>query len=102
VIQSLQITSQNNLASKFAKQNYFLKNSLFGSSLLIKSYVGTSAGMAACGERILENHDRNQWFKLSSCKLVMQVFVNELVLGSNSALPNGHPNKNGATKLYVG
>ncbi len=35
--------------------------------------MGASAGMAACGQRILENHGRNQWFKLSSCKLIMQV-----------------------------
>jgi hypothetical protein len=41
--------------------------------LIKKSYVGASAGMAACGERILKNHGRNQWFKMSSCKLIMQV-----------------------------
>jgi len=53
-----------------------------------------SAGMAACGERILENHGRNQWFKMSSCQfdhagLSMSWFWGQIVSWQTAIQQNG-------------
>ncbi len=64
-----------------------------------KKLCGASAGMAACGGRILENHGRNQWFKLSSCKLVMQVLSTSCFWGQIVRCQTAAVQQNGATKL---
>jgi hypothetical protein len=74
VIQGLQITSKKNLASKSAKQIYFCKNSLFKKEEEKKVMWGPlQAWLLHVVKEYLETTAENQWFKMSSCKLIMQV-----------------------------